>query len=154
MAPTHAPEFDGEVLVHCGLLFSAGLRFLNRIIGRNEGSLKETWGRGGEKYFTGMVRSFAKFAQFDAISDRINVLMRAIKASEIGSYLYCRRSWWYRLNGFESINQAELAAGTELHRTHGRKVLVAGLQQMLAFFILLVACVMLTAFGLLYFLGR
>jgi hypothetical protein len=79
--------------------------------------------------------------------------MRAIKASEIGSYLYCSRAWWYRLNGQESANQAEMAAGTELHRQHGRQVLSAGLQRTLAFLILLVACVMLTGLGLLYFLS-
>ena len=80
--------------------------------------------------------------------------MKTIRASEIGSYLYCRRAWWYRLNGQESLNQAEMAAGTDLHRQHGRKVLAAGLQRMLAFILLLAACVMLTAFGLLYFLSR
>ncbi len=79
--------------------------------------------------------------------------MRAIKASEIGSYLYCRRAWWYRLNGAESANQSEMAAGTELHRVHGRKVIAAGLMRTIGYVILLVACVMLTAFTLLYFLG-
>jgi CRISPR/Cas system-associated exonuclease Cas4 (RecB family) len=79
--------------------------------------------------------------------------MRPIKASEIGSYLYCRRAWWYRLRGQTSLNQPEMAAGTELHRQHGRKVLVAGMQRALAFFALLAACMMLTAFGLIYFLG-
>ena len=80
--------------------------------------------------------------------------MRPIRASEIGSYLYCRRAWWYRQTGQESINQAEMAAGTELHRQHGRKVLTAGFQRSLAFLALLVACVMLSAFGLIYFMGR
>ncbi|MCS6994739.1 MAG: hypothetical protein N2117_01365 [Anaerolineales bacterium] len=79
--------------------------------------------------------------------------MRPIRASEIGSYLYCRRAWWYRQQGKESLNQAELVAGTELHRRHGRKVLVASLQRGLAFLALLMACVMLTAFGLFYFLS-
>jgi hypothetical protein len=79
--------------------------------------------------------------------------MKPIRASDIGSYLYCRRAWWYRQNGQESLNQAEMAAGTDLHRQHGRKVLAAGLQRTLAFILLLVACVMLTAFALLYFLG-
>jgi len=37
--------------------------------------------------------------------------MKPIRASDIGSYLYCRRAWWYRLNGQESVNQAEMAAG-------------------------------------------
>lgn len=79
--------------------------------------------------------------------------MRPIRASEIGSYLYCRRAWWYRQQGKESLNQAELVAGTELHRRHGRKVLAASLQRGLAFLALLMACVMLTAFGLFYFLS-
>ena len=73
--------------------------------------------------------------------------MKTIRASEIGSYLYCRRSWWYRRNGFESINQAELAAGTELHRAHGRSVIAAGLYRALAMLILLVALVLLVIYG-------
>lgn len=80
--------------------------------------------------------------------------MKPIRASEIGSYLYCRRAWWYRRSGLESVNQAEMAAGTDLHRQHGRKVLVAGMQRTLGCLLLLVASVMLTAFVLLYFLGN
>jgi len=80
--------------------------------------------------------------------------MKPIRSSDIGSYLYCRRAWWYRLHGQQSLNQAEMAAGTELHRLHGRTVLVAGLLRSLGFLLLLLACVMLTAFGLLNFLGR
>lgn len=79
--------------------------------------------------------------------------MKPIRASEIGSYLYCRRAWWYRLNGQESVNQAEMAAGTDLHRQHGRKVLAAGFFRTLAFLLLLVACVLLTWFGLSTLLG-
>ncbi len=66
-----------------------------------------------------------------------------IRASEIGSYLYCRRAWWYRKQGVESENQAELAAGTELHAQHGRKVLAAGMLQLLGYALLLVAIVLL-----------
>jgi Flp pilus assembly protein TadB len=80
--------------------------------------------------------------------------MKAIRASDIGSYLYCRRAWWYRLHGQESINQAELAAGTELHRAHGRKVLSAGLMSSLAWFILLAALVILVAYGTNWLLGN
>jgi hypothetical protein len=80
--------------------------------------------------------------------------MKTIRASDIGTYLYCRRAWWYRLHGQESINQAEMAAGTELHRIHGRTVLASGLLRGLAFLLLLLACVMLTAFGLLNLLGQ
>lgn len=74
--------------------------------------------------------------------------MKTIRASDIGSYLYCRRAWWYRINNYESINQAELAAGTELHRAHGRTVLAAGLYRMLAMAILLVALVLLAWYGI------
>jgi CRISPR/Cas system-associated exonuclease Cas4 (RecB family) len=68
-----------------------------------------------------------------------------IRASEIGSYLYCRRAWWYRKQGVESENQAEMATGTELHRQHGRKVIAAGLLRTLGFVLLLAALVLLVA---------
>ena len=62
-----------------------------------------------------------------------------IRASDIGSYLYCRRAWWYRKQGVESENQAELASGTELHVQHGRKVMAAGLLQVAGYLLLLAA---------------
>jgi hypothetical protein len=62
-----------------------------------------------------------------------------IRASDIGSYLYCRRAWWYRKQGVESENQAELASGTELHVQHGRKVMAAGLLQAAGYLLLLAA---------------
>ena len=43
-----------------------------------------------------------------------------IRASEIGAYLYCRRSWWYRRQGHESVNLRALARGSQAHRSHGR----------------------------------
>jgi CRISPR/Cas system-associated exonuclease Cas4 (RecB family) len=69
-----------------------------------------------------------------------------IRASEIGSYLYCHRAWWYRKQGVESENQAELAAGTELHRQHGRKVIAAGLYRTLGLLLLLTAFILLVAY--------
>jgi len=65
--------------------------------------------------------------------------MRTIRSSEIGNYLYCRRAWWYRKTGVPSENQAELVAGTDLHRQHGRKVLIASLTRNLGLFFLLTA---------------
>ena len=84
---------------------------------------------------------------------QLPILMKPIRASDIGTYLYCRRAWWYRLNGQESINQAEMALGTDLHRRHGRQVLAAGLMRSFSFILLLAACVLLTAFALTKFLG-
>lgn len=66
-----------------------------------------------------------------------------LKASEVGTYLYCKRAWWYRKGGVESENQAELASGTDLHLQHGRKVMAAGLLQILGFLLLLAAAVLL-----------
>ena len=72
--------------------------------------------------------------------------MPVIRSSDIGNYLYCRRAWWYRKQGYESTNQTELASGTELHRKHGRKVLLSGLLRTLGFLLLLVALVLLVTY--------
>lgn len=72
--------------------------------------------------------------------------MRPIRSSEIGSYLYCRRSWWYRKTGVPSENQAELAAGTNLHRRHGRQVLAALLTRTVGWILFLAAVVALVAY--------
>ena len=46
-----------------------------------------------------------------------------IRASEIGDYLYCRRSWWLkRSRGIASQNVRELAQGTQYHQAHGQRV--------------------------------
>jgi CRISPR/Cas system-associated exonuclease Cas4 (RecB family) len=72
--------------------------------------------------------------------------MRTIRASEVGSYLFCARAWWYHRNGIESTNQAEMTTGTELHRVHGRQVFVSGLTRALALVLLLAALVLLVTY--------
>ena len=72
--------------------------------------------------------------------------MRTIRASEVGSYLYCARAWWYHLQGVEPTNQAEMAAGTQIHRQHGRLVAASGLTRTLALILLLVALVLLVSY--------
>jgi len=69
-----------------------------------------------------------------------------IRSSDIGAYLYCRRAWWYRKQGVESANQAELAAGTELHVKHGRQVLASSLTRTVGLILLMIALVMLAAY--------
>jgi hypothetical protein len=72
--------------------------------------------------------------------------MKTIRASEIGTYLYCARAWWYQRQGADSTNQAELLSGTELHHQHGRAVVAAGLLQTAASILLLIALMALAAF--------
>jgi hypothetical protein len=73
--------------------------------------------------------------------------MRIIRASELGTFLYCQRAWWYQQQGVESENQAELAGGTSFHQAHGRRVFAAGLLRALGW-VLLMAAVVLLAIGL------
>ncbi|MGD0708520.1 MAG: hypothetical protein ABSA51_08705 [Anaerolineaceae bacterium] len=79
--------------------------------------------------------------------------MRAIRASELGTYLYCKRAWWYQQNGEPSQNQAEMAGGTSFHQAHGRQVVKAGLFQVLAWALLLVAIVSLAVWATSSLLG-
>lgn len=80
--------------------------------------------------------------------------MKPIRASDIGTYMYCRRAWRYRLEGQPSANQAEMAAGTELHRRHGQRVMTATLLRTAGFALLLAACALATAVGLMQYLGK
>lgn len=72
--------------------------------------------------------------------------MPIIRASEIGSYLYCRRAWHYRKKGVESENQTELAAGTDLHHQHGRKVIASFLSRTFGLLLFLAAIILLVAY--------
>ena len=72
--------------------------------------------------------------------------MKTIRASEVGTYLYCARAWAYAQKGIASSNQAEMSSGSELHRLHGRRVLASSLTRTLALILLLIAIVLLVAF--------
>jgi CRISPR/Cas system-associated exonuclease Cas4 (RecB family) len=72
--------------------------------------------------------------------------MKTIRASDVGSYLFCARAWWYHQHGVESSNQAEMTAGTELHRQHGQRVIASGLTRTLAVILLLSALALLVAY--------
>lgn len=78
--------------------------------------------------------------------------MRTIRASEIGSFLYCQRAWWYQKQGKPSQNQAALDAGTEFHSQHGTQVARAGFFRTFGWIILLAAIALLTVAATLYFI--
>lgn len=65
-----------------------------------------------------------------------------IRASELGEYVYCARSWWLkRAQGVQSRNVEALRSGTAAHDRHGRGVATVQTQRRLVT-ILLVAAVL------------
>ncbi len=70
--------------------------------------------------------------------------MKTIRASEIGTYLFCARAWWYHAQGAPSENQGELAGGTAFHAEHGRQVMRAGLMSAAGWVLLFAALILLT----------
>ena len=70
---------------------------------------------------------------------------KVIRASDIGAYLYCRRAWWYRLQGYPPENQAALEQGTQFHQAHGRQVGDALRLHRAAFLLFLLALALLAA---------
>ena len=71
--------------------------------------------------------------------------MRTIRASELGTFLFCRRAWWYQSQGVTSENQTELAGGNAFHRRHGRNVILSTLLRSAGWFLLLAALAALAA---------
>ena len=68
--------------------------------------------------------------------------MKKINASEIGSFLYCERAWWYQQQGFDTDNVTELASGSELHEEHGRAVFFSGISRSIALLALLLSLIL------------
>ena len=73
---------------------------------------------------------------------------RTISASEVGSFLYCRRAWWLQREGWEPSNQDELRTGQEIHDRHGRAVLSLIFLRILASLLLLTALVLAVIYSL------
>ena len=69
--------------------------------------------------------------------------MRPIRASEIGTYLFCQRAWWYQKSGKASENLAGMIAGKELHYRHSRAVLGLSCLRIAAYLLLLIGLVLL-----------
>ncbi|MEN4010434.1 MAG: hypothetical protein AB1453_08825 [Chloroflexota bacterium] len=70
-------------------------------------------------------------------------MSRALRASEIGAYLYCKRAWWYQRQGLPSENEPAMLEGTLTHRAHARGVLSARLLRLLGWLLLIAALVSL-----------
>jgi hypothetical protein len=70
--------------------------------------------------------------------------MRIIRASEIGTYQYCHRAYWYQMQGYEPDNKADMTGGSELHERHGRMVFASNCLQVIAYACLLLAIITAT----------
>lgn len=71
--------------------------------------------------------------------------MQSVRASEIGTYLFCARAWWYQQQGITPENQQQLNTGTAYHHLHGRDVVLARVFQAAGWLFLLAALVILAA---------
>ena len=68
--------------------------------------------------------------------------MRAIKASELGSYAFCKRAWYYQNQGEHNANQAALSEGTRLHGKQARQVAASLILFVLGLLILLAVLIL------------
>lgn len=77
-----------------------------------------------------------------------------IRASELGEYVYCARSWWLkRAQGVQSHNVDALCSGTAAHDRHGRGVATVQTQRRLATILLAAAALLAVAAVLLALIG-
>lgn len=68
--------------------------------------------------------------------------MRKVRASELGSFNYCQRAWWYQQQNMPSENQEAMDAGSREHREHNRGVKLAVFYRWLALALLVIAIVL------------
>ncbi len=71
---------------------------------------------------------------------------RIIRASEIGTFLFCQRAWWFALRGLPSKNHRELAGGKHLHEQHGKQILETGCLKFIAFSLIGLSIALITAY--------
>lgn len=74
---------------------------------------------------------------------------RYIRASEVGSFLYCNRAWRLGRRGATSALEVERAQGTAFHRSHGMGVNATKSREQTARW-LIVAAAMLFVLALLW----
>ena len=77
---------------------------------------------------------------------------RTLQASEVSSYLFCKRAWWYQLRGVKSQNQTLMEGGQDIHRKHGIQVVLIGFLRLAAGLVFLGSSAMLTVYLTRFFL--
>jgi hypothetical protein len=69
-----------------------------------------------------------------------------LQASEIGTYVFCQRAWWFQRQGVEQDASGATESGLAWHRRHGRRVLTAGIIRLVGWALLLAAVVAAAAY--------
>ncbi len=67
-----------------------------------------------------------------------------IRASEVGTYLYCQRAWFYQRQGEPSANAGDMAAGMRLHQQHAKTTFQIQLIRLGAYLLLITALILFT----------
>ena len=75
--------------------------------------------------------------------------MKTIRASELSAYVFCQRAWKYQQQGKEQENQADLAAGIQLHYQHNKKLMLSSLYRVTGLVLLSAALLGLIIMGIL-----
>jgi len=63
--------------------------------------------------------------------------MRAIRASEIGTFVFCQRAWWYQQRGVPADNLTAMKSGLIFHERHNKVVISSNRLRLVAFILLL-----------------
>jgi hypothetical protein len=72
--------------------------------------------------------------------------MRTIRASEICTFIFCQRAWWYQREGVEPINRAEMSAGSQFHEQQGNITRSAIMMRIFAWVLIILAIVGMTVY--------
>jgi hypothetical protein len=67
--------------------------------------------------------------------------MKIIRASELGTYVFCNRAWWYQLQGYEPDDREALIKGKQYHEQHSNRVTSAGCLLVAAYGLVLIAII-------------
>lgn len=76
-----------------------------------------------------------------------------VRASEIGTFLFCERAWSYQRRGATPAGVASQEAGIAWHRRHGRRILAASLLRTAGWILVLGAIAGLAAYLALRMIG-
>ncbi len=69
---------------------------------------------------------------------------RTIRASEIGSFMYCQRAWWYQRKKIKPINVGELAAGQNFHQIHINQSRSANILRVIAWLLVISSVIIIS----------